>query len=172
MSEPVLNGPPKPKRNRPRIENNEIIPDISYRQIKTLNMIADEGMEWLPRRTFDFDNEAQREQARDWLVAVIRHAATDIEWSYRRATDSALEQAATLMRDPQRYERQKRRSKKDREKREAEYAANVEANHLLRLEREEDIRGLVDSGKLAVMPHLQTPPRSKPKEVKPPEDEA
>jgi len=153
---------------KPRVQGGEVIPDISHRQIKTYEVMADEAMELLAFETIDFRDEDQRAAFRGWLAWTIGRASHDVEWSYRRAVDSALQQANALMRNPQRYERQRRNLKKARAEREAERQKNEREWQERQREREENVRGLLDAGKLAAMPGLEfRVPRPKPTPVPP-----
>jgi len=94
------------KPQLPRVINGQPVPNVSRREMKTLGTIVDDYAEMLPYVSLDLSDETVREKFRRMLLDFVEHAATEIEWAYRRATDSALEQAHGLMRDPRRYERQ------------------------------------------------------------------
>ena len=150
---PVLNGPPKQKRQKPRIENGEIVPDVRRREIRTYDLMIDEAMEWLPKDgTVDFGDPDMRDRLRNWLGAFVQRMAHDIERAYRRAADSALQQANTLMRDPNRYERQhaSRKAKREEFQRKRDEAERERLNRLK--EQRESIENLIAEGKVTLMP--------------------
>lgn len=150
----------------PRVVDGQPVPDVSRRRMKTLEMVADETMETIiSMGCFDFMTLKQKQELRRWLLHVAFTTSREMEWSYRRAIDSALTQTDGLARDPRRYERQKRRSKKERETFRANLAEQSERHRQYAAERAENERALLDSGKLKVMPHLIVKPRAKPTEV-------
>lgn len=81
------------KPQLPRIVEGQPVPNVSRREMKTLGTIVDDYVEMMPYVSLDLSDETVRENFRGWLLDFVGHAATEIEWAYRRATDSALEQA-------------------------------------------------------------------------------
>lgn len=140
---------------RPRVENGLPVPDVSRRQMKTFDKLVDEIMERWPRVVMDLTDDDERDRFRASLRSVVRQVANEMRWSFVRATESALVQAEELMNDRNRYEQQVRRSKKEREKYDADRRAAELARRTRATERDENFRALADSGKLRVMPHLE-----------------
>lgn len=158
---------------KPEIVDGVVTPNISRREFRTYDAIFDSEMESFPRQTFDLADEKERERFAAWLRHVVRRVAFDVKWAYRRATESALDQADTLMDDPSRYEKQKRRTKADRAKYEAQSVARKAEFERIQAERVENTRVLVEEGKLVAMPHLRFKKhirRPKPKLVPDPEE--
>lgn len=136
---------------KPAIVNGEPVPNVSKREIQTLDVLSDWAMESLPERAFNFADPAEREQMRDWLRHIIGNVAHSMEWSYRRAIDSALTQTDTLMRDPLRYEQQATRRKARKEKYRADRERwDKEAEERER-ERRETLEQLAAEGRVVPM---------------------
>ena len=140
------------KTRQPRIENGEIIPDVRRREIQTYDLMVDEAMESLPPTgTLHLSDDDDRERLRRWALTFVQRVATNVEWAYRRATDSALEQANELMRDPKRYARQRTSRKVRKEMYQAERErAEREREDRIR-EQRESIESLIAEGKVTPM---------------------
>ena len=92
------------------------VPDVARRQMKTYQSIVDDVMEYVTRAgTIDLSLDADREKLRAVLFAAVQRTGHEMEWAYRRAVDSALNQADGLMSDPKRYLNQRRRRAEQRE---------------------------------------------------------
>lgn len=139
----------------PRVVDGEPVPNVSRREMKTLAMMADDAMDQLPEwKTLDLENDEDRQRLRSWIGYVLSQAASQMEWAFRRATETALDQAHGLMRDPKRYEGQRARRKEQK----AAWAATRETQKAEAAERERqrvaDLKAIVDEGKVALMPGL------------------
>lgn len=139
---------------KPRVENGEPVPDVSRREMKTFDVIVDEAMEGMGRGTLDLANDADRERFRGWLRAFVRHAAHDMQWAFTRATESAMVQAAALMNDPQKYERQRATNAKRRAEFKADRERQLREMEERKQERTAFIKQLADEGKVLPMPGL------------------
>lgn len=149
----------------PRIEDGEIVPDVSRRAMRTLAFIVDTAIAgW--RGSLDLDQPEQRAQLREWLIGFAGRVAIECEYGYGRAVETAIRQASALMRDPKRYQGQVRRSQAQSEKWKAAEEERRREREERQQARTENLRELIGEGKLRAMKGL----RFNLPEPKPPEE--
>lgn len=140
-----------------RVENGLPVPDVSRREMKTLEMIVDDAITNAGAAVIDTTTEQGRELFRQWLLGFLRGASHHMQWAFTRAAETAFQQAAGLMEDPGRYSRQKASRKKQIDKRQVEQDEQRLLREQNRRERKAELRELVKDGALVLMPGLCIP---------------
>ena len=154
-----------------RVVDGQPVPDVSRREMTSLHVIVDDAMERFSFLLVGFVDESTRAHLRTLIEAAVWRTAHECRWAYQRATESAIKQTEHLMSDPAYYEKQSKRNAAQRKRLHEDMDRQHAEHKQHRMEREENIRALADSGKLVTMPNLQIKPRTKPTEVLDPETE-
>lgn len=135
----------------PKVVDGEPVPDVRRREMRTYDAMVDDAMEQIGGK-LNLDLVEDRQRLSAFLYQFVQCVAHDVEWAYRRATDTALDQANQLMRDPDRYKNQRRRTKAQKEKYLQDRAVERAAFEAREQARKENVKQLADEGRLVAWP--------------------